>query len=158
MQTVPDRLRVLFLCTASSSRSQMAQGWAAQLRGDVLVSCAAGMESRPLDVHAVKVMAEVGVDLVGQRCRSFEEIDGEDFDVVVTFGDHGGDAAQRDAAAPFVARGARHVLAEIDCPARLAAKDRTEDEVLIHYRRVRNQLRSWIEAMPLTLEGAAAAE
>ena len=155
MQTVPDRLRVLFLCTASSSRSQMAQGWAEQLRGDLVISCAAAMESRPLDAYAVKVMAEVGVDLVGQRCRSFDEIEVDGFDVVVTFGEPGDEAVQRDAAARFVGCGARHVEADIDCPARLAAQDRSDEEILIHYRRVRNQLKQWIENLPLALEGAA---
>jgi arsenate reductase (thioredoxin) len=61
------KLKILFLCTGNSCRSQMAEGWARHLKGDVLEACSAGIETHGLNPRAVKVMAEAGVDISGHR-------------------------------------------------------------------------------------------
>ena len=57
----PGRLRVLFLCTGNSCRSQMAEGWARQLKSDVIDAYSAGLETHGLNPNAVRVMTEAGV-------------------------------------------------------------------------------------------------
>ncbi len=56
-------MKILFLCTGNSCRSQMAEGWARHLKDGVIESHSAGIEKHGMNPHAVKVMAEAGVDL-----------------------------------------------------------------------------------------------
>jgi len=63
------KVKVLFLCTGNSCRSQMAEGWARALKGDVLEAYSAGLEKHGMDPHAVRVMAEAGVDISGSIRR-----------------------------------------------------------------------------------------
>ena len=60
------KVKILFLCTGNSCRSQMAEGWARALKGDVIEAYSAGIETHGLNLSAVKVMAEAGVDISGQ--------------------------------------------------------------------------------------------
>ena len=62
-------MKVLFLCTGNSCRSQMAEGWARHLKGDVVEAYSAGLETHGLNPNAVTVMAEVGVDISRQRSK-----------------------------------------------------------------------------------------
>ena len=66
MQT---KIKLLFLCTGNSCRSQMAEGWTRHLKGDQFEAYSAGIETHGLNPHMVKVMAEVGVDVTGQKSR-----------------------------------------------------------------------------------------
>ena len=68
------KLKVLFLCTGNSCRSQMAEGWARHLKGDVIEPYSAGIETHGLDPRAVKVMAEAGVDISGHRSKHVDEV------------------------------------------------------------------------------------
>ena len=92
-RTVPQKeqmpmLKVLFLCTGNSCRSQMAEGWARHLKGDLIEPYSAGIETHGLNPDAVQVMAEAGVDISGQRSKHVGELRGVDFDYVVTVCDH----------------------------------------------------------------------
>jgi arsenate reductase len=78
------KLKVLFLCTGNSCRSQMAEGWARHLKGDVIEPYSAGIEPHGLDPKAVKVMAEAGVDISGHRSKHIDEVKDIAFDYVVT--------------------------------------------------------------------------
>ena len=78
------RLKILFLCTGNSCRSQMAEGWARHLCGDAIEPYSAGIEAHGLNAGAVRVMAEAGVDISGQRSKTLEELKGITFDCVVT--------------------------------------------------------------------------
>ena len=78
--------RVLFVCVENSNRSQMAEAFARHHGGQSIEACSAG--SRPsgtINPKAVRLMAELGISLEGQRSKSLNEIDGR-FDVVVTMG------------------------------------------------------------------------
>ena len=87
---MPDKTRILFLCTGNSCRSQMAEGWARQLRGHVLEPYSAGVVAKGLNPNAVAVMKEVGVDITGQRSQTMQELidDKVSPDVVVTVCQH----------------------------------------------------------------------
>ncbi len=58
---VTPKLKVLFLCTGNSCRSQMAEAWARQLKGEVIAASSAGTHPKALDPLAVQVMADVGI-------------------------------------------------------------------------------------------------
>ena len=79
-----DKLRILFLCTGNACRSQMAEGWARRLKGDVIEPYSAGIAARGLDRRAVKVMAEAGVDISAQRSKNVADVMAIPFDYVVT--------------------------------------------------------------------------
>ena len=78
------KTKILFLCTGNSCRSQIAEGWARQLKGDSIEAYSAGIETHGLNPDAVRVMAEAGVDITGQRSKHVAELRDIAFDYVVT--------------------------------------------------------------------------
>jgi len=141
------KLKVLFLCTGNSCRSQMAEGWTRRLRGGRIEAHSAGIVARGLDARAVKVMAEAGVDISAQRSKTVAEVMGAEFDHVVTVCDR---AAQTCPAFPGRAK---VVHAGFDDPPALAASAGSEEEALAHYRRVRDEIRRFVESLPEALLG-----
>ena len=138
--------RVLFLCTGNSCRSQMAEGWARHLHGDAIDACSAGTDPQQLNPLAVRAMAEVGVDISGHASKSVDACAPERVDLVVTVCD----AAHESC--PIFPGGARVVHRGFDDPPRLAAGAATEEEALAHYRRVRDEIRSFVETLPELLD------
>jgi arsenate reductase len=133
-------MKVLFLCTGNSCRSQMAEGWARELHGDRLQVASAGIETHGLNPHAVAVMAEAGVDISGHESKTLASLEG-DFDLVVSV------CAHADATCPVLPGTTRRVHAPFDDPPRLAAEGDLEP-----YRRVRDEIRAWVQE---TLSGIA---
>jgi hypothetical protein len=74
MPSATRKLKVLFLCTGNSCRSQMAEGWAHALKGDVIEAYSAGIETHGMNPNAIKVMAEAGVDITGQHSKKADEL------------------------------------------------------------------------------------
>ncbi len=141
-----ERLKILFLCTHNSCRSQMAEGWAQHLLRDQFESYSAGIDPTRVDPYAVRVMAEAGVDISSQRATSISEIQDVDFDYVVTVCDQA-----REQCPYFPARvGAIHV--SFDDPPALAGRAKDEQETLAIYRRVRDEIKRFIEELPRLLE------
>ena len=138
--------RILFLCTGNSCRSQMAEGWARRLKGDRFEAFSAGVETHGLNPNAIRVMAEVGVDISGQRSQHVDEFGDIDLDYVVTVCDH---AAERCPVFPGKAKVIHHAF---DDPPRLAREARSEEEALDHYRGVRDEIRAFVEGLPEVLE------
>jgi len=140
-------MKVLFLCTGNACRSQMAEGWARHLTGDDIEAYSAGIQPHGLDPLAVKAMAEAGVDISGQRAKSVTELSDVAFDAVVTVCGH---AKERCPVFPGKTR-VMHV--GFDDPPSLAADATTEAEALSHYRRVRDEVRAFVETLPEALGG-----
>jgi arsenate reductase len=136
------KVRILFLCTGNSCRSQMAEGWARHLRGDVLEPYSAGIEVRGLDEQAVRVMAEAGVDISGQRSKHVDELKTIAFDYVVTVCGHANEHC------PLFPGRTQVMHVGFDDPPRLARSAGNEDEALAHYRRVRDEIRAFLETLP----------
>ena len=137
------RQKVLFLCTGNSCRSQMAEGWARALKGNVIDAYSAGIEAHGLNPLTVKVMAEAGVDISWQWSKRVDEVVGVDFDYVVTVCGHSNETC------PVWLRGkAKVVHVGFDDPPALAKGAKTEEEALGHYRRVRNEIREFVESLP----------
>jgi arsenate reductase len=140
------KLKVLFLCTGNSCRSQMAEGWARALKGDVIEAYSAGIETHGLNPMAVRVMAEAGVDISRHRSKKVDELAGVDFDYVVTVCGHANETCP-----VWLSGKAKVVHVGFDDPPRLAKTARTEEEALGHYRRVRDEIRRFVVQLPESL-------
>jgi arsenate reductase len=143
---VADKMKILFLCTGNSCRSQMAEGWARSLKGDRLEPYSAGIETHGLNPRAQKVMEEAGVNISGQRSKNVRDLLEVPFDVVVTVCDHANEHC------PVFPRPVKQVHVGFDDPPILAKGAKTEEEALQHYRRVRNEIRAFVETLPEALE------
>lgn len=134
--------KVLFLCTGNSCRSQMAEGFARALRPD-LKPWSAGLEKHGLNPLAVRVMAEAGVDISGQFSKTVDELPSREFDAVVTVCGHAGENC------PFFPGQVRRIHAGFDDPPALARQAKTEEEALVHYRRVRDEIREFVRGFAI---------
>ena len=76
--------RILFLCVANSSRSQLAEGLARQLFGDWVVALSAGSAPTTINPLALEALGEVGIDASGQHAKSLDDIDTAGVDLVIT--------------------------------------------------------------------------
>jgi len=143
---VPDRLKILFLCTGNSCRSQMAEAWARHLKSDLIEAYSAGTEPKGLDPRAVAAMAEVGIDISRQRSKSVTELGDIEFDYVITL------CSDAQASCPFFPAKTAVIHHGFDDPPELALGAYTEEEAMLHYRRVRDEIRAFIETIPQSLE------
>jgi arsenate reductase len=135
---------VLFLCTGNSCRSQMAEGWARHLHGDTIEAYSAGIEKHGLNPLAVRVMAEAGVDISGYRSKLVSELPMQQFDWVITLCGHASETC------PYFP--GRKIHRGFDDPPQLAADARSEEEALGQYRRVRDEIRTFILTLPEYLQ------
>jgi arsenate reductase len=140
------KLKILFLCTGNSCRSQMAEGWAHALKSDVLEPYSAGLETHGLNPNAVKVMAEAGVDITGQKSENIKDLLHIDFDVVVTVCGHAHETC------PVFPANARIVHVGFDDPPKLSPPDAPEEVKLDGFRRVRDEIKAFVEQLPDCLE------
>ena len=145
-----DKLKILFLCTGNSCRSQMAEGWARHLKSDVFESYSAGVETHGLNPNAVSVMAEVGVDISTHQSKLVDDLLSVPFDYVVTVCGHAHESCPR-----FPGK-AKVVHVGFDDPPKLAANAKTEEERLAPYRRVRDEIREVIAVLDEALPGRTA--
>ncbi|MCP4726677.1 MAG: arsenate reductase ArsC [bacterium] len=136
------KLKVLFLCTGNSCRSQMAEGLARTLKGNMIEPYSAGIETHGLNQNAVKVMAEIGIDISDHESTNVDDLLDLDFDHVITVCDHA------DETCPVFPGSTNRIHAGFDDPPGLAKDAATEEEALVHYRRVRDEIREFISEMP----------
>lgn len=145
MSPAAPKLKILFLCTANSCRSQMAEGWARALKGGVLEAYSAGTRKSHVNPHAIRVMAEAGVDISAHRSKDVDEVSGIAFDYVVTVCDHAHESC------PIFPGKVKVVHVGFEDPPLLAADARSEEEALGHYRRIRDEIRAFVESLPESL-------
>ncbi len=139
-------LKILFLCTGNSCRSQMAEGWTRALKGDSIEVYSAGIETHGLNQTAVEVMAEAGVDISAHTSKHVDTLRDMVFDAVITVCDNARETC------PFFP-GAKKILhvGFSDPPAMaktLAAQGAGEEERRNCYRRVRDEIRDFVETLP----------
>jgi len=142
-----NKLKILFLCTGNSCRSQMAEGWARSLKSGPIEPYSAGLEAHGLNPKAVQVMAEAGIDISRQTSKRLDEVMDIAFDYVVTVCGHA------DENCPLFPGKTKVIHVGFDDPPRLAKNCRDEEEALFHYRRVRDEIRAFVEQLPGSLEG-----
>ena len=145
-----DRLKLLFLCTGNSCRSQMAEGWARHLKGDVLDAYSAGIETHGLNPHAVKAMAEAGVDITSQRSENIKDFADQKLDVVVTVCGHAHETC------PIFPADCRVVHVGFEDPPKMARElaegGASEEEQMNCYRKVRDEIKAFVETLPEVLK------
>lgn len=137
-----DRKKVLFLCTGNSCRSQMAEGLCRHLHEAGIDAYSAGIEKHGLNPLAVRAMAEIGIDISAHASKTLDDLSGIDFDYVVTVCGHA------DETCPIFPGATRKIHRGFDDPPRLAAGAASDDEAMVHYRRVRDEIRDYLETLP----------
>jgi len=135
MKSSDGKRKVLFICTHNSARSQMAEGLLRTMYGDRYEAYSAGI--KPTGVHplAVRVMAEIGIDISHHRSKSVVEFLGAEFDYVVTVCDRAKESC------PFFPGAREYIHVGFDDPAGFSG---TEEESLSVFRRVRDEIKKWI--------------
>lgn len=141
-----NKLKVLFLCTGNSCRSQMAEGWTRKIKSDVIEPYSAGVEVHGINHRAVMVMKEAGVDISNQYSKNVGDLLTISFDWVITVCDHANEICP-----VFPAKVKRFHVSFRD-PPKLALDSKSEEEALEHYRMVRDEIRSFVEKLPEILQ------
>jgi arsenate reductase len=133
---VPNRSRVLFLCTHNSARSQMAEGLLRHLAADRFEAMSAGTQATRVRPLAVRAMEEIGVDISGQESKTLDRFLSEPFDYVITVCDDANEAC------PFFPGAKSRLHWSFEDPSRAEGP---EEERLAVFRMVRDRIRARIE-------------
>ncbi|MGO9138265.1 MAG: arsenate reductase ArsC [Syntrophales bacterium] len=131
-----NKKRVLFICTHNAARSQMAEGLLRALHGELYEVFSAGTEPAGVISYAVRVMGEIGIDMGAHRSNSIQEFLGQQFDYVVTVCDKAKEAC------PYFPGGKKILHRSFADPSALIG---TEEEIVAGFRRIRDEIKSWIE-------------
>lgn len=131
-----ERKRVLFICTHNAARSHMAEGFLNARDRDRYEAFSAGTEPSHVSPLAVSVMAEAGIDISGHRSKSVDDFVGQELDYVVTVCDHANEAC------PFFPGGKKRLHHGFQDPSSWRG---SEQEKLALFRRVRDEIKAWIE-------------
>jgi arsenate reductase len=124
----------------------MAEAWTRHLKGHELHPYSAGVEPKGVDPRAIKAMAEVGIDISGHKSKQIDALGDLDFDYVVTLCDNARESC------PFFPASIRLIHQGFDDPPKLAEGARDEEAAMVHYRRVRDEIKAFVEKMPRSLE------
>ncbi len=141
-----EKLSILYLCTGNSCRSQMAEAWTVHLKGDIFDAYSAGVNPGKIDQLAVEVMAEQGIDISGNESKGIEDFGRQDFDYVVTVCDNANETC------PFFPAKTKRIHKSFDDPPKLAENEKDREKKLSLYRRVRDEIRSFVETLPEAID------
>ncbi|MHC4926626.1 MAG: arsenate reductase ArsC [Planctomycetota bacterium] len=139
MDSDKKKLNVLFLCTGNSCRSQMAEGWAHHLKSDCLEAFSAGVAPHGINERAAAIMAEAGVDISNQTSNHLDEYSSLDFDYVITVCDNAKEHC------PLYPKQTTMIHHTFDDPSFVIG---TDEQITAEFRRVRDEIRDFIAAMP----------
>ena len=138
-----EKVNILFLCTGNSCRSQMAEGWARHLKGDVVNAYSAGTLPDGVNSRTVRAMADAGVDISEQRSKHLNTYLGIDFDYVVTLCDKAREQC------PVFGGETKYIHRSFEDPSLVVGSD---EEILEAFRKTRDEIRAFIETLPEGLE------
>jgi arsenate reductase len=127
---------ILFICVHNSARSQMAEGLVNALYSGRFEAVSGGTAATRVHPGAVRAMAEIGIDISGHTSKSIDVFEGRRFDIVVMVCD------DKQTDCPFFPGGKEYIHHAFDDPAACTGPD---EEVLACFRRVRDEIRAWIE-------------
>ena len=132
-RSVPGPVKVMFVCTGNSARSQMAEGFARNLGRGRIEALSAGMEPSRLNPYAVAVMREKGIDISDQRSKAFDETLAGQMDLVVTVCGHA------DERCPVLPPEVKRYHWPLEYPASVKGEDA---EIFAKFRQVRDEVES----------------
>ena len=124
--------KVLFLCTANSCRSQMAEGIANHFLGDRLEAFSAGTGASYVNPRAIEVLSEIGVDISDHRSKNIDEFSGQDFDYVITL------CSDANEKCPLFFGGVERTHLGFSDPAKARG---TEEAIMAEFRKIRDEIK-----------------
>tara|TARA_S200000501_G_scaffold378887_1_gene444569 strand:+ start:10371 stop:10805 length:435 start_codon:yes stop_codon:yes gene_type:complete len=136
---------LLFLCTGNACRSQMAEGLCRHFRSEQIDCYSAGIERHGLNLLAVEAMAELGIDISQHRSKRLDELSQQSFDIVVTVCGHA------DEHCPVFIGDTKRIHRGFDDPPKLAVDAANHEKAMLHYRRVRDEIKDYIMTLPESL-------
>ena len=142
-----ERIRILFLCTGNSCRSQMAEGLCQHLKGEQIEAASAGIERHGLNPLAVQVMEEIGIDISQHQSKTLADLGNQAFDFVITLCGHAHETC------PFFPAKTQRIHQGFDDPPRLAAHTACDEDAIPYYRQVRDEIKAYILSLPPRQEG-----
>lgn len=136
------KLKILFLCTGNTCRSQMAEGLTRHLKSDVIEPWSAGIDPGTVNPLAILSMAEIGIDISAYQSKSIENLGPIPFDYVISLCHHAHESC------PLFPGTTNRLHVGFDDPPTLAKNAKNTEEAMGHYRRVRDEIRDWVESLP----------
>jgi len=124
----------------------MAEAWTNHLKGDQFEAYSAGVEPKGVDTRAIRVMSQAGIDISGQGSKDIDALGDLAFDYVVTLCDNARESC------PFFPARTRLIHQGFDDPPKLAEDAGDDEEAMEHYRRVRDEIRAFVDTLPEALE------
>lgn len=135
------KIRILFVCTRNSCRSQMAEGWAKHVYPNIFDAKSAGIKKHQLDPLAIEVMLEKNVDISRQQSKLIDEVDTKSLDYVITLCD---EANQH---CPVMPGKIKTLHKHIEDPQKFALEIKNKNNILFHYRRIRDEIRNLVMSL-----------
>lgn len=129
---------IMFLCTGNSCRSQMAEGWGKHLKGSKYNFYSAGTKRHGMNARAIQVMKEAGVDILNHQSKTTDELPDVTMDYVFTV------CSDAHETCPYFP-GSKVIHVGFDDPPRLTKEMENEDQILDVYRRVRDEIKDFVE-------------
>jgi arsenate reductase len=139
---MPEKMKILFLCTGNSCRSQMAEAWTRLLKGDRFDAYSAGVQPIPIDPRTIKAMAEAGIDISEQKSKDVDVFGNMEFDYVITLCDNARESC------PYFPAKTKLIHQGFADPPKLAEEAKNEEEAMAPYRRVRDEIKAFVETLP----------
>jgi arsenate reductase len=128
------KLKILFLCTNNSARSQIAEGLLKRLFKGKYEVYSAGINPTRINPYAIKVMKEIGVDISNHRSKSINEFKNSDFDYVITVCDNAKETCPFFPGKKIIHKGFNDPVKSYD----------NSDNVVKEFRKIRDEIREWI--------------
>lgn len=144
-----EKVKILFLCTGNTCRSQMAEGWAKHLKPDVIEAYSAGVTPAGISNKVIQVMAEVGVDISSYVSKHVFTFLGMDFDFIITLCDY----AKKQC--PVFGHKTRLIHRAFKDPISASGSD---EEILDAFRKTRDEIRAFVETLPESIMTGANAK
>ncbi len=138
---MPEKMKILFLCTGNSCRSQMAEGWTRLLKGDRFDAYSAGVQPIPIDPRTIKAMAEAGIDISEQKSKDVDVFRNMEFDYVITL------CYNARESCPYFPAKTKLIHQGFEDPPKLAEGASNEEEAMASYRRVRDEIKAFVETL-----------
>ncbi|MCJ7581236.1 MAG: arsenate reductase ArsC [Candidatus Aminicenantes bacterium] len=137
MKHKSEKKSVLFVCTFNSAHSQMAEGLLNSLYGNQYGAHSAGTEPTIVNLYAVEVMSEIGIDISKHRSKSVNEFREQNFDYVITVCDHANETC------PIFPEGMKRLRQSFEDP---ASFEGNKTDTLSEFRRIRDEIKDWISS------------
>ena len=137
------KIKILFLCTGNSCRSQMAESLCKCIKRDSIQAYSAGVKPVKVNPLAIEVMKEKNIDISGYRSKSIEEFKSSNFDYIITLCD-----SAKETCPYFPGKIIHHGFGD---PPAIAKKCKTKEEKLRVYKKIRDEIEEFVQTLPYSL-------